>query len=58
VVDNILQRAEFYSAYTPYQPEASQARCRRFEFQTLSRRSISEVNASMHDGASATAGRC
>ncbi|MEO8605439.1 MAG: aminomethyl-transferring glycine dehydrogenase subunit GcvPA [bacterium] len=58
VVDNILQRAEFYSAYTPYQPEVSQGTLQAiFEFQTLVAMVFGmEVgNASMYDGASSTA---
>jgi glycine dehydrogenase subunit 1 len=57
-VDHLIQRGEFLTSYTPYQPEISQGTLQAlFEFQTqVALISAMEVaNASMYDGATAAA---
>lgn len=60
-VDHLIQRSEFLTSYTPYQPEISQGTLAViFQFQSIVAllTGMEVANASMYDGATATSEAC
>src|SRR5262245_2630936 len=57
-INHLISRGEFFTAYTPYQPEGSQGTLRSiFEYQTMMAEltGMDVANASIYDGASSLA---